>query len=86
MVTYTTQNLLIDSNVNWSADGAFKHTRCFIRDDTARKAPLSLSFSLSLSLPPSLPPSLSLSFFLSLFPSISLSLSRRGRRSSRTPS
>ena len=47
MVTYTTQNLLIDSNVNWSADGAFKHTRCFIRDDTARKAPLSLSLSLS---------------------------------------
>ena len=29
--------LLIDSNVNWNPDGTFKHTRCFIRDDTARK-------------------------------------------------
>ena len=31
------KHLLIDSNVNWNADGSFKHTRCFIRDDTARK-------------------------------------------------
>jgi len=30
-------DLLIDSNVNWNTDGSFKHTRCFIRDDTARK-------------------------------------------------
>jgi len=31
------KHLLIDSNVNWNADGSFKHTRCFIRDDTSRK-------------------------------------------------
>eukprot|EP00284_Hemiselmis_tepida_P002703 CAMPEP_0174951288 /NCGR_PEP_ID=MMETSP1355-20121228/94772_1 /TAXON_ID=464990 /ORGANISM="Hemiselmis tepida, Strain CCMP443" /LENGTH=841 /DNA_ID=CAMNT_0016198939 /DNA_START=211 /DNA_END=2736 /DNA_ORIENTATION=+ len=31
------KHLLIDSNVNWNTDGSFKHTRCFIRDDTARK-------------------------------------------------
>jgi PAS domain S-box-containing protein len=31
------KDLLIDSNVNWNADGSFKHTRCFIRDDTQRK-------------------------------------------------
>mmetsp|Transcript_60951 Transcript_60951/g.143523 ORF Transcript_60951/g.143523 Transcript_60951/m.143523 type:complete len:933 (-) Transcript_60951:410-3208(-) len=31
------KDLLIDSNVNWNPDGSFKHTRCFIRDDTARK-------------------------------------------------
>ena len=31
------KHLLIDSNVNWNADGSFKHTRCFIRDDTLRK-------------------------------------------------
>jgi len=31
------KHLLIDSNVNWNADGSFKHTRCFIRDDTARQ-------------------------------------------------
>jgi signal transduction histidine kinase len=29
--------LCADSNVNWNADGSFKHTRCFIRDDTSRK-------------------------------------------------
>ena len=29
--------LIVDSNVNWNADGTFKHTRCFIRDDTQRK-------------------------------------------------
>jgi hypothetical protein len=29
--------LLIDSNVNYKADGSFNHTRCFIRDDTGRK-------------------------------------------------
>jgi len=31
------KHLLIDSNVNWNEDGSFKHTRCFIRDDTGRK-------------------------------------------------
>mmetsp|Transcript_19708 Transcript_19708/g.40182 ORF Transcript_19708/g.40182 Transcript_19708/m.40182 type:complete len:982 (+) Transcript_19708:100-3045(+) len=31
------KELLIDSNVNWNPDGSFKHTRCFIRDDTGRK-------------------------------------------------
>jgi len=31
------KHLLIDSNVNWNADGSFRHTRCFIRDDTGRK-------------------------------------------------
>uniref|UniRef100_A0A6U6BI43 Histidine kinase n=1 Tax=Guillardia theta TaxID=55529 RepID=A0A6U6BI43_GUITH len=31
------RDLLIDSNVNWNPDGTFKHTRCFIRDDTGRK-------------------------------------------------
>jgi PAS domain S-box-containing protein len=31
------KHLLIDSNVNWNADGSFRHTRCFIRDDTLRK-------------------------------------------------
>mmetsp|Transcript_45590 Transcript_45590/g.145195 ORF Transcript_45590/g.145195 Transcript_45590/m.145195 type:complete len:300 (-) Transcript_45590:300-1199(-) len=30
-------HLLIDSNVNYTADGQFNHTRCFIRDDTGRK-------------------------------------------------
>jgi len=30
-------HLLIDSNVNYKVDGSFNHTRCFIRDDTARK-------------------------------------------------
>ena len=30
-------DLLIDSNVNWNDDGTFRHTRCFIRDDTGRK-------------------------------------------------
>jgi len=30
-------HLLIDSNVNYKADGSFNHTRCFIRDDTGRK-------------------------------------------------
>ena len=30
------QDLLIDSNVNYTEDGSFNHTRCFIRDDTAR--------------------------------------------------
>eukprot|EP00218_Dolichomastix_sp_CCMP3274_P007010 CAMPEP_0170135428 /NCGR_PEP_ID=MMETSP0033_2-20121228/2473_1 /TAXON_ID=195969 /ORGANISM="Dolichomastix tenuilepis, Strain CCMP3274" /LENGTH=788 /DNA_ID=CAMNT_0010371027 /DNA_START=31 /DNA_END=2397 /DNA_ORIENTATION=- len=30
-------NLLIDSNVRYNPDGSFGHTRCFIRDDTARK-------------------------------------------------
>lgn len=29
--------LLIDSNVNYKADGSFNHTRCFIRDDTGRR-------------------------------------------------
>ena len=29
--------LLIDSNVAYNKDGSFGHTRCFIRDDTARK-------------------------------------------------
>jgi PAS domain S-box-containing protein len=29
--------LLIDSNVNYTAEGTFNHTRCFIRDDTGRK-------------------------------------------------
>jgi signal transduction histidine kinase len=29
--------LLIDSNVNYTKTGAFKHTRCFIRDDTGRR-------------------------------------------------
>ena len=28
--------LLVDSNVNFGDDGSFRHTRCFIRDDTAR--------------------------------------------------
>lgn len=28
--------LLVDSNVNWNDDGSFRHTRCFIRDDTDR--------------------------------------------------
>lgn len=27
----------MDSNVNYHPDGSFHHTRCFIRDDTARK-------------------------------------------------
>eukprot|EP00238_Polyblepharides_amylifera_P000645 CAMPEP_0196570912 /NCGR_PEP_ID=MMETSP1081-20130531/1064_1 /TAXON_ID=36882 /ORGANISM="Pyramimonas amylifera, Strain CCMP720" /LENGTH=707 /DNA_ID=CAMNT_0041887603 /DNA_START=201 /DNA_END=2324 /DNA_ORIENTATION=- len=31
------KHLLIDSNVNWNRDGSFNHTRCFIRDDTARQ-------------------------------------------------
>jgi PAS domain S-box-containing protein len=31
------RHLLIDSNVNWNTDGSFRHTRCFIRDDTGRK-------------------------------------------------
>eukprot|EP01041_Mallomonas_annulata_P007841 gene7841-16042_t len=31
------RHLLIDSNVNWNSDGSFRHTRCFIRDDTGRK-------------------------------------------------
>eukprot|EP00903_Cladosiphon_okamuranus_P019286 g17727.t1 len=31
------KDLLIDSNVNYHADGSFNHTRCFIRDDTGRK-------------------------------------------------
>jgi PAS domain S-box-containing protein len=30
-------HLLIDSNVAYNLDGSFGHTRCFIRDDTARK-------------------------------------------------
>mmetsp|Transcript_23630 Transcript_23630/g.75841 ORF Transcript_23630/g.75841 Transcript_23630/m.75841 type:complete len:705 (-) Transcript_23630:337-2451(-) len=30
-------DLLIDSNVNYTKAGEFNHTRCFIRDDTARK-------------------------------------------------
>ncbi|KAL7534381.1 hypothetical protein ACHAWF_004817 [Thalassiosira exigua] len=30
-------HLLIDSNVAYNPDGSFGHTRCFIRDDTARK-------------------------------------------------
>lgn len=30
-------HLLIDSNVAYNVDGSFGHTRCFIRDDTARK-------------------------------------------------
>jgi PAS domain S-box-containing protein len=30
-------HLLIDSNVAYNRDGSFGHTRCFIRDDTARK-------------------------------------------------
>ena len=30
-------HLLIDSNVAYNKDGSFGHTRCFIRDDTARK-------------------------------------------------
>ena len=30
-------HLLIDSNVAYNTDGSFGHTRCFIRDDTARK-------------------------------------------------
>ncbi|CAM9694269.1 unnamed protein product [Ectocarpus fasciculatus] len=30
------KHLLIDSNVNYKSDGAFNHTRCFIRDDTGR--------------------------------------------------
>lgn len=29
--------LIVDSNVSWHADGTFKHTRCFIRDDTERR-------------------------------------------------
>jgi hypothetical protein len=33
----TVKDVLIDSNVNYHPNGAFKHTRCFIRDDTARK-------------------------------------------------
>ncbi|KAJ3004442.1 hypothetical protein HKX48_001226 [Thoreauomyces humboldtii] len=33
----TIKNVLIDSNVNYHSDGSFNHTRCFIRDDTARK-------------------------------------------------
>ncbi|CAB9523241.1 sensor kinase/phosphatase LuxQ [Seminavis robusta] len=30
-------HLLIDSNVRYEKDGSFCHTRCFVRDDTARK-------------------------------------------------
>ena len=30
-------HLLIDSNVAYNKNGSFGHTRCFIRDDTARK-------------------------------------------------
>lgn len=30
-------DLLIDSNVKYTAEGKFGHTRCFIRDDTGRK-------------------------------------------------
>ncbi|KAJ3182402.1 hypothetical protein HDU87_008566 [Geranomyces variabilis] len=33
----TIKHVLIDSNVNYHPDGTFNHTRCFIRDDTARK-------------------------------------------------
>mmetsp|Transcript_4270 Transcript_4270/g.9202 ORF Transcript_4270/g.9202 Transcript_4270/m.9202 type:complete len:802 (+) Transcript_4270:255-2660(+) len=41
-VRFTTKDskivhLLIDSNVAYNKDGSFGHTRCFIRDDTARK-------------------------------------------------
>lgn len=28
---------LVDSNVNWNPDGTFRHTRCFVREDTGRK-------------------------------------------------
>lgn len=31
------KDLLIDSNVNYTHNGNFNHTRCFIRDDTGRK-------------------------------------------------
>jgi two-component system sensor histidine kinase VicK len=30
-------HFLVDSNVAYNKDGSFGHTRCFIRDDTARK-------------------------------------------------
>ncbi|KAJ3280083.1 hypothetical protein HK104_000945, partial [Borealophlyctis nickersoniae] len=33
----TIKHILVDSNVNYHPDGTFHHTRCFIRDDTARK-------------------------------------------------
>ena len=33
----TIKHILVDSNVNYHPDGSFYHTRCFIRDDTARK-------------------------------------------------
>lgn len=29
--------LTVDSNVSWHPDGTFKHTRCFIRNDTERR-------------------------------------------------
>lgn len=29
--------VVVDSNVSWNSDGTFKHTRCFIRDDTQRR-------------------------------------------------
>ena len=29
--------LLVDSNVSYDETGNFKHTRCFLRDDTGRK-------------------------------------------------
>jgi hypothetical protein len=32
--------LTVDSNVSWHQDGTFKHTRCFIRDDTERRVRL----------------------------------------------
>jgi two-component system sensor histidine kinase VicK len=41
-VRYLTKNgrivhLLIDSNITYNKDGSFGHTRCIIRDDSARK-------------------------------------------------
>ncbi|KAJ3047976.1 hypothetical protein HK097_010994 [Rhizophlyctis rosea] len=33
----TIKHILVDSNVNYHPDGSFFHTRCFIRDDTARR-------------------------------------------------
>ena len=42
--------LLVDSNVNWNDDGSFRHTRCFIRDDTERATQDAIKIALTESL------------------------------------
>ena len=40
-----TKYLMVDSNVNFDSDGNFRHTRCFIRDDTSRQIEEATAFS-----------------------------------------